>query len=130
MSNKMKTIISVASFLVFVLSVYYLFFVIPEISFARERVLRHTRPEWKPEELYYEENMEMLRYYTSRLLKQRVGLAALLLSNAINIVLNLLMWLNKTLFGVPLTPEQAAERKRIIAEKKRAKLQEKLEKLN
>jgi len=41
---------------------------------------------------------------------------------------NFLMWF-KNLFGVPLTPEQAAERKRIIAERKKAKLQDKLNKL-
>ena len=43
--------------------------------------------------------------------------------------INFLMWF-KNFFGVPLTPEQAAERKRIIAERKKAKLQEKLNKLN
>ena len=76
-----------------------------------------------------------LKYYAnsnySTLATQRVTLriSVLILSIILLFAFNFLLWY-KNFFGVPLTPEQYAERKRIIAERRKAKLQEKLNKLN
>lgn len=76
-----------------------------------------------------EHNRFLVGHYKSLLTKRIVGAISVIITCLTLITFNLLMWFNKTLFGVPLTPEQQAERKRIRAERKKERLQQKLNKL-
>jgi len=63
-------------------------------------------------------------YYNARFM-----LIASLFAVVVVVALTIVTLLKPTFIMISLTPEQAAERKRIIAERKKAKLQEKLNKL-
>lgn len=115
MSKKVKIILSVFSLIVIGFIIYDL---VSNLNYAITylRIKDSMSQEW-------------MRDYKKVFNKTLITIIRLFLSILLLLAFNFLMWF-KNLFGIPLTPEQAAERKRIKQERRKARLQEKLNKLN
>lgn len=120
MERNKKIVLTIISVVCVILLVYTLNWVKSEVSLFKKEI-----------ELYETEGIkELVERYQALIKERAVGTIGISAACLALITFNLLMWFNKPLFGIPLTPEQAAERKRVVAERKKAKLQEKLNKLN